>query len=424
MEKNRGHHRQACPDEIGRIEGADLSDIPAEQEPRTDAHVPGGEVGGGRRSALAVGREIDKEGVESGEHRTEPDAEQQRDAEKDAAADGRGFRHEPITGRQSEETETYEVDAERNDGHDTPPVYLTAGEHARDGHPHGHQRKEQPAAGNDTDLPRIHGYIGGGHTIGYRQQKQIQASRYSLDEKKAVERNRFAPHLRLHGRPDEQREEQPQRARPKRRDEQHVETQPRIVHEEPHHRPYRHGDVVGQAVIAERLAAARGGRDVDDQRVARNGDGAERQTVHDAQDDEYGERPGDDVTGENAREDEIGKNIERLAREGIQQVAGEGTNRQGGKGVARERNPHRGAARTENFRQVEREDRHQEIESEVKQKVGSDDETVSRRNQALSRHNGTFVNYPFLFPTCGTVSQPAAAAVQKYDKRQHIVPCP
>ena len=109
-----------------------------------------------------------------------------------------------------------------------------------------------------------------------------------------------------------------------------------------------------------------------------------------AQDDENGKRTGDDVAGENTRKDEIGEDIERLAGECIQQVTGKGTYRQCGKRIAGKSDAHRRASGMEDLRQVERENRHQKIESEIKQKIRCDDETVTRCDETFLCHDDAF----------------------------------
>lgn len=287
-------------------------------------------------------------------------------------------------------TEANEIDAEGDDGHDTPLIDLPTRKQTRHGHSYRHQREEKPAARYDTDLPCVHGHIGGGHTVGDGEQQQVEAGRNAFDKKETVERDGLALHLGFHGCPDKQGADEAERTRNDRSDEKHVETQPRIVHEEPHHRTDGHGDVIGETVVSQRLAAPRRGGDVDNQRIAGHGHGTERETVHDAQDDENGKRTGDDVAGENTRKDEIGEDIERLAGECIQQVTGKGTYRQCGKRIAGKSDAHRRASGMEDLRQVERENRHQKIESEIKQKIRCDDETVTRCDETFLCHDDAF----------------------------------
>lgn len=96
IEKERRNHRQACPDEIGCIQRADLSDVTAEQQPGSDTHVPRREVGGCRCTALAVGCEIHEQRIEGREHRSESYPEQERDAEEDVPSDCGELRHQPF----------------------------------------------------------------------------------------------------------------------------------------------------------------------------------------------------------------------------------------------------------------------------------------------------------------------------------------
>ena len=96
IEKERRNHRQACPDEIGCIQRADLSDVTAEQQPGSDTHVPRREVGGCRCTALAVGGEIHEQRIEGREHRSESYPEQERDAEEDVPSDCGELRHQPF----------------------------------------------------------------------------------------------------------------------------------------------------------------------------------------------------------------------------------------------------------------------------------------------------------------------------------------
>ena len=69
MKKQGGHYRQAGPEQIGVIEGADLADVAADQQTYSDADIPRSQIGRSSGSPLIVRRQIDKQGIEGREHR-------------------------------------------------------------------------------------------------------------------------------------------------------------------------------------------------------------------------------------------------------------------------------------------------------------------------------------------------------------------
>lgn len=79
------------------------------------------------------------------------------------------------------------------------------------------------------------------------------------------------------------------------------------------------------------------GHDVDYHGIARYGDRTERKAMDDPQDDEKRQRPGEQVACENRRKNEERDQVERLARERVEQITRKGTDRQGGYRIAGER---------------------------------------------------------------------------------------
>ena len=202
-----------------------------------------------------------------------------------------------------------------------------------------------------------------------------------FQEDKPVERDGRAPHLLARLDAHHRGHAEAQHARQQGARENPVERE-EVVQEQAHHRADAHGRVVGQTVVAQTLAAARGRHDVDDHRVAPDRDGAEGQAVDDAQQDEERQRAADDVARKDGGEHEVRQQVQRLARKGVEQVARERAYQQGRHGVAAQDDADDALLAGEVFLQVEGEHGHQQPEPEVKQKVGREHTEVARRGKA------------------------------------------
>ena len=108
--------------------------------------------------------------------------------------------------------------------------------------------------------------------------------------------------------------------------------------------------------------------------------------MDDPQDDEKRQRPGEQVACENRRKNEERDQVERLARERVEQITRKGTDRQGGYRIAGERDADHRVARVEHFGEVKRQYRHQQVKAEVEQEVGCQDTTVARCDEAVLGH--------------------------------------
>jgi len=60
IEVEHRNNGEASPEQISFIKGADFCNISSCQHTDTDAHIPGGQVGGSGGTTLAVGGEVDK----------------------------------------------------------------------------------------------------------------------------------------------------------------------------------------------------------------------------------------------------------------------------------------------------------------------------------------------------------------------------
>ena len=159
------------------------------------------------------------------------------------------------------------------------------------------------------------------------------------------------------------------------------------MQEQSYHRTDRHRYVVGQSVVPQSLAPARRGHDIDHDRVAGHRNHAEREAVHDAQYGEQRERPRQQIAREDGSEDEKSQQIERLARERIEQIARKRPDRQRRDRIARQHGPRHAAARAELLRQIERQDRHQQVKTEKKQEISGQDIAITRCDQTFFRHS-------------------------------------
>ena len=155
------------------------------------------------------------------------------------------------------------------------------------------------------------------------------------------------------------------------------------MEEETRHGADGHGQVVGQAVVAQAFAASGGGHDVDDDGVAAHRHHAERHAVNDAEEDEERQGARHHVAAKHGGEEEVGQQVEGLAGKGVQQVAGEGADAEGGNGVAGEHHADGGLVGSELFQQIEGQDRHQLPEAEEQQEVGGNDAAVAWSHQTL-----------------------------------------
>ena len=324
VEIHHGHYRQAGTEEVGLVEGADFGNVSAGQHADADAHVPRGEVGRGGRAALAVGRQVDEQGVVGGKHGAEADAQQQGDGEEHHRA-GLAVPADDVHARgQQEEAEHHQHQSCGYDLRNLASVHQSAREEARHRHTQCHEGEEEARGGVYLDLAGIHGHVVGRHAVGDGQEQEAGSGRQTLEQDEAVERDGVALHGRLVGCLDQRGATETGQARTQRGAEYPRVADARIVQEEACHGADGHGDVVGQSVVAQPFAAARRGHDVDDHRVAAHRHHAERHAVDDAQGDEEGQGAGQQIAPEDGREDEVGHQVEGLAGERVEQVAREG----------------------------------------------------------------------------------------------------
>ena len=94
-----------------------------------------------------------------------------------------------------------------------------------------------------------------------------------------------------------------------------------VVHEKSRHRAERHGDVVGESIVAKGFAAAVAGRDVNTKGIAAYGDAAEKYAVESAQDDEPREYACRHIAKDYRRAEELAQSVEWFAGEFVHQVA-------------------------------------------------------------------------------------------------------
>lgn len=71
-----GYDRQDGSEEVGYLKSSEFGDVAAQKHTGSDAYIPGSEVGAGGSSSLAVGSQVDEQGVEGRKHGAESDAEQ------------------------------------------------------------------------------------------------------------------------------------------------------------------------------------------------------------------------------------------------------------------------------------------------------------------------------------------------------------
>lgn len=325
---------EACTEQIGLVEGADFGDVSSCQHADADAYIPRGQISGGGCAALTVGSQVDEKRVVGGKHDAEADAQHQGYQEEEEGACVAVPTDDVNTRCQQEEADNDYVEAGSNDLCDFSPVHQLAREEARHGHTHGHEGEEESGGCLDVDLLGIHGHVVGGHAVGDGEQQQADACRKSFQQYEAVERDGVAFDGGLVGCLYCRGAQHAYEAGAQRATEDDGIGDTGVVQEQSCHGADGHGDVVGQAVVAQSFAATRGGHDVDDDGIAAYGDHAERYAVDDAEDDEQGERACYEVSGKHGGEDEIGQQIEGFAGKGVEQIAREGTDAQGCNGVA------------------------------------------------------------------------------------------
>lgn len=368
-----GYDRQDGSEEIGHLEGSEFGDVAAQKHTGSDAYVPGSEVGTGGGSSLAVGSQVDEQGVEGRKHGAESDAEQQGDGKEEIGGGCQIPSGEPAAGTQSKEAEADQVEPGLNYLGDHSPVDQPPREEARHGHADGHAGEEEAGRGGDADLFGIHGHVVGGHSVGDRQEQEAESSRQTFQQNEAVEREGFVLDGRSVGGFDQRGTEKAECAGNQGTAENPHVVDACVVQEKASHRSHRHGHVVGQSVVAQSFSAARRGHDVDDNGIAAYGDHAERQTVEDAEQDEQGKGAGHYVASEDGRKDEVGHQVKGFAGKRIEQEAREGADAQGGQGVTGEYGPNGGFIGVEYFSQVEGQYGHQQPESEKQQEIGCQD---------------------------------------------------
>ena len=137
------------------------------------------------------------------------------------------------------------------------------------------------------------------------------------------------------------------------------------MQEESDHRSYRHGQVVGQTVVAQSFTPAGRGHDVYHDGVASHGHHPERYAVYDAEHDEQGKEARHHVAGEDGDEDEVGEQVKRFPGERVEQVAGERTDAERRDGIARQYETDHGVRGVEVLGQVEGQDGGEQPEPEV-----------------------------------------------------------
>ncbi len=359
------YYRQDGSEQVCHAEGGYFGNVSSGEHPYTQTHVPRGEVGTGGRAALVVGCQVHEQGIIGGEHGSEADAQQQGDGEeqhrREPVVPGDG----PSACRNQEIADAHHVGSGYDDLGDLPFVDQLSAEQAADGHPDSHQGEEESHFGLDAYLEGIHGHVVRCHAVGDGKQEQAEARGKSLEQDETVERYRLSLYRRLVGGLYGACRKEAHGAGSYRGDEDGVVRHAVAMQEESDHRSYRHGQVVGQTVVAQSFAPAGRGHDVYHDGVASHGHHPERYAVYDAEHDEQGKEARHHVAGEDGDEDEVGEQVKRFPGERVEQVARERTDAERRDGIARQYETDHGVRGVEVLGQVEGQDGGEQPEPEV-----------------------------------------------------------
>ena len=140
--RQHGHHRQAGAEEVSLVEGADFGNVSAGQHADADSHVPRREIGRGGRATLAVGGQVDEQGIVGGKHGAEADAQQQGDGEEYHRTSLAVPADDVHACSQQEEAEHYQHQPCGYHLRNLSLVHQSAREESRHGHAQRHEGEE------------------------------------------------------------------------------------------------------------------------------------------------------------------------------------------------------------------------------------------------------------------------------------------
>ena len=362
----------------------------AKQHSGTDSDIPTGKVGSIGCCPARIGCHIDEECVKGREYCSEAVTDEERREEIEHVAE----LYAP-PGRHGERG----FESCADDGYryafgyslcHKPTVDHLARYQTGDDEPGGLHGKEEAGTVHYTYLGCIYGHIARCHSIGDCEHKECQGGRDALDKQETVERHKRA--AALNGRAFLDLQQQREAEADKGCNESRCKKQGVVAvgyDKKTCHRTEGHCKVIGDAEIAESLAASRGGHYVDDKGVAGSVQRSEGETVEHTQEYELPQVAVDEqVAREEEGEEYVRYEIDPFALEEVGNKAGKGSYAEHCYDIAREYKPDNIALNSILVDKIERQSGDEQKEGEGCKEVGCTDEYVATREKSLLNATG------------------------------------